>query len=66
MNAQLAAWDKVIADLSADAFFKKVVDSQKAWARRVTRFYLEYEASAARAYNHFFVPRQQGQQQRRG
>ena len=32
---QLKGWDKIIAEFSGkDAFFKKVVDSQKAYAKR--------------------------------
>ncbi len=54
LEAQLNAWDKVIANLSADPFFKKVVDSQMAWAKRVVGFRLQYEADSAFAYNHFF------------
>jgi TRAP-type mannitol/chloroaromatic compound transport system substrate-binding protein len=54
LNAQLAAWTRVIDALSADAFFKKVIDSQKAWAQRVTGFRLEYDVAAAPAYTHFF------------
>jgi TRAP-type mannitol/chloroaromatic compound transport system substrate-binding protein len=54
LDAQLAAWDKVIADLSVDAYFKRVCDSQRDWARRVTFFFLEYEAPTQRAYDHFF------------
>ncbi|MBB6307518.1 TRAP transporter substrate-binding protein [Xanthobacter tagetidis] len=54
LQAQLNAWDKVIANLSADPFFKKVIDSQMAWAKRVVGFRLEYEPDSAMAYNHFF------------
>ncbi|MEP9379835.1 TRAP transporter substrate-binding protein [Aquabacter sp. CN5-332] len=54
LEAQLNAWDKVIANLSADPFFKKVVDSQMAWAKRVVGFRLQYEADSATAYKHFF------------
>lgn len=54
LEAQLNAWDKVIANLSADPFFKKVVDSQMAWAKRVVGFRLQYEPDSALAYNHFF------------
>jgi len=54
LQAQLNAWDKVIATLSADPFFKKVIDSQMAWAKRVVGFRLEYEPDSAMAYNHFF------------
>lgn len=56
-EAQLKAWDTVITELSADAYFKKVVDSQRAWSQRVTGFFLNYEASDSLAYNHFFARR---------
>ncbi len=54
LKAQLAAWDKVVAEQSKDAFFKKVVDSQKAWAKRVVGFDLEYTVSPQIAFNHIF------------
>lgn len=54
LEAQLAAWDKVIANLSADPFFKKVIDSQKSWAQRIVGFRLQYEADSRMAYDHFF------------
>ncbi|WP_274380629.1 hypothetical protein [Oleomonas cavernae] len=54
LEAQLAAWDKVIETLSVDPFFKKVIDSQKAWAKRVVAFQLEYEVDQKTAYDHFF------------
>jgi TRAP-type mannitol/chloroaromatic compound transport system substrate-binding protein len=57
LEAQLKAWDQIIAELSADAYFKKVIDSQRAWAQRVTGFFLNYEASDSLAYNHFFARR---------
>lgn len=68
LDAQLKAWDTVIAQLSADAYFKKVIDSQRAWGRRVTSFYNEYEAPSSIAYNHFFGqrPAPAQPQQRRG
>ncbi|MBL0931321.1 MAG: C4-dicarboxylate ABC transporter, partial [Alphaproteobacteria bacterium] len=44
-------------ELSSDAYFKKVVDSQRAWSQRVTGFFLNYEASDSLAYNHFFARR---------
>jgi TRAP-type mannitol/chloroaromatic compound transport system substrate-binding protein len=34
LNAQLAAWDKVIAEHAKDRFFAKVMASQKAWVKR--------------------------------
>jgi len=57
LNAQLAAWDKVIAEQSKEAFFKKVIDSQKAWVKR-TQPYLQVNnlstTELAVAYKHFF------------
>ncbi|MGF7161632.1 TRAP-type mannitol/chloroaromatic compound transport system substrate-binding protein [Rhodoligotrophos appendicifer] len=54
LQAQLAAWDVVIENGSKDPFFKKVVDSQKEWAKRVITFSLDYEAPVKLAYDHFF------------
>jgi TRAP-type mannitol/chloroaromatic compound transport system substrate-binding protein len=54
LKAQLDAWNKVVERLSADPFFKRVVDSQKEWARRVVGFQLEYEVPQELAYTHFF------------
>ncbi|KAB2910749.1 MAG: TRAP transporter substrate-binding protein [Hyphomicrobiaceae bacterium] len=61
LNAQLRAWNKVIdaqqADPKTGAFFKKVVDSQKAWVKR-TSAYLQINnndsAALQNAYKHFF------------
>lgn len=57
LEAQLDAWEKVIAAQSQEPFFKKVIDSQKAWAKR-TGAYLQVNNldSAAResAYKRFF------------
>jgi len=54
---QLAAWDKVIAEQSKDPFFKKVIDSQKAWVARVTPYLqtndLDSDALTT-AFRHFF------------
>ena len=54
LQAQLAAWDKVVEQLSADPFFKKVIESQKAWVKRVVAFDLEYEVSQSVSFNHYF------------
>jgi TRAP-type mannitol/chloroaromatic compound transport system substrate-binding protein len=54
LKAQLDAWDRVVERLSADAFFKKVVESQKAWAKRIISFDLEYEVPQNLAYHHVF------------
>jgi TRAP-type mannitol/chloroaromatic compound transport system substrate-binding protein len=57
LNAQLAAWDRVIADQSRDPFFAKVVASQKAWVQR-TAPYLQINnlgsSALQAAYRHFF------------
>ena len=62
LDAQLRAWDAVVARLEADnstpangPYFKKVCDSQREWCRRVGGFFLRYEASPVIAYNHFFA-----------
>lgn len=54
LDAQLAAWDKVIAAQSADPFFAKVVESQKSWAKRVVGAQFELEVDQKVAYDHFF------------
>jgi len=55
LDAQLAAWDKVISTLSADAFFAKVIESQKAWAKRVVSLQFDMEVDQKKAYDHFFA-----------
>jgi len=54
LQAQLAAWDKVIAAQSEDPFFAKVIESQKAWAKRVVGAQFEIEVDQKLAYDHFF------------
>jgi len=54
LKAQLASWDKVIARLNSDPYFKKVVDSQKAWSDRVGYYDLNNQADYKLAYNHYF------------
>ena len=55
MQAQLASWDKVLEKLNAaDPFFKKVVDSQKAWSERVAFYDLVNAADYKLAYEHYF------------
>jgi TRAP-type mannitol/chloroaromatic compound transport system substrate-binding protein len=53
-DAQIKAWDGLIADLAKDPFMKKVMDSQKAWVRRVV-FYNQLNATDYKgAFNHHF------------
>ncbi len=54
MKAQLTSWDKVLEGLMADPFFKKVVDSQKAWSERVAFYDLMNAADYKLAYQHYF------------
>ncbi|MGK9237134.1 TRAP transporter substrate-binding protein [Inquilinus limosus] len=54
LKAQLEAWDKVIAELSKEPFFAKVIQSQKDWAKRVVGFYSRFEVASKPAYDHFF------------
>jgi TRAP-type mannitol/chloroaromatic compound transport system substrate-binding protein len=54
-EAQLKAWDVLTKRLSdEDPFFKKVVDSQRAWAKRVAYYYWSNEADYPLAYEHVF------------
>ncbi|HWP26797.1 MAG TPA: TRAP transporter substrate-binding protein [Xanthobacteraceae bacterium] len=54
---QLKAWDRVLAEQTKEPFFKKVVESQKAWVKR-TNIYLttnNLDSNATQAaYKHFF------------
>ena len=54
MKAQLDSWDKVLEKLNQDPFFKKVVDSQKAWSQRVAFYDLTNTADYRLAYEHYF------------
>lgn len=53
-DAQIKAWDKLIAKLAEDPFMKKVMESQKAWAKRVAYYYFFNEADYRTAYEHHF------------
>ena len=53
LEAQLAAWDKVIAN-TQDPFFQKVIESQKTFAKRVVGMTRQMEAPRDLAYEHFF------------
>jgi len=56
LEGQLAAWDRVIARISTEnPFFGKVVNSQKAWAKRIATFRERWDAPRETlAYKHFF------------
>jgi TRAP-type mannitol/chloroaromatic compound transport system substrate-binding protein len=53
--AQLNAWDKIIAKkASENPMFKKVLDSQKAFAQRAVRWDLLTNVDMKIAYDHYF------------
>jgi TRAP-type mannitol/chloroaromatic compound transport system substrate-binding protein len=53
MEAQLKAWDVITKKLSdEDPFFKKVVDSQRAWSKRVAKYWFFNEADYKAGYEH--------------
>ncbi len=55
LRAQLEAWDKVLAKKSAEnPLFKKVVDSQKAFAQRAGQWHNDYTVDFKMAWNHYF------------
>ena len=54
---QLKGWDKVIGDFNKkDAFFKKVVNSQKSYAKRVMKYLLMNQPNYKLAYENEFGP----------
>jgi TRAP-type mannitol/chloroaromatic compound transport system substrate-binding protein len=55
LEAQLKAWDAVIAEKSKDnPFFVKVLESQKQWAARVVPLRQEIMVDNEPAYQHYF------------
>ncbi|EKE43365.1 TRAP-T family transporter, periplasmic binding protein [Oceaniovalibus guishaninsula JLT2003] len=54
LAAQIEAWDKLIPELEADEFMKRVLDSQRAWTELVTYYELMNAPDYALAYEHYF------------
>ena len=55
LQAQLEAWDKVVARISAeDPFFAKVIESQKAYAKDVMNYLGLNQPDYKLAYKHYF------------
>ncbi|MFP5466876.1 MAG: TRAP transporter substrate-binding protein [Gammaproteobacteria bacterium] len=55
LRAQLAAWDKTVAKKATEnPMFKKVLDSQKAFAERAGQWHNDYSVDMKMAYNHYF------------
>jgi TRAP-type mannitol/chloroaromatic compound transport system substrate-binding protein len=56
LRAQLDAWDKIIVAKSTDnPLFKKVLDSQKAYAQRAGQWQNDYLVDFKMAWNHYFA-----------
>lgn len=59
-KAQLEAWDKVIDQVSGDSaqgpMIKKILESQKAYAKRVAFYSINNDADFKSAYEHYFGP----------
>jgi TRAP-type mannitol/chloroaromatic compound transport system substrate-binding protein len=61
LRAQLAAWDKVTTAKSAEQpLFKKVMDSQRAFAQRAGSWQNDYMVDFKMAWNHYFRPAKKG------
>ena len=55
LRAQLASWDKIIAKKSEEnPMFKKILESQKAFAQRAGAWQNDYMVDFTMAYNHYF------------
>ncbi|HWV82265.1 MAG TPA: TRAP transporter substrate-binding protein [Hyphomicrobiaceae bacterium] len=53
-DAQIKAWDGLAAQLAQDPFMKKVMDSQKAWVRRVVYYNMTNATDFKGAFDHHF------------
>jgi TRAP-type mannitol/chloroaromatic compound transport system substrate-binding protein len=55
MDDQLTAWDIIVKKFNkVDPFFKKVIDSQMAWAKRHGAYALNNSPNYRGAYEHYF------------
>ncbi len=61
LQRQLQIWDQMIAKRSAEnPLFKKVLDSQRAFAERAGRWAGDTNVNFRMAYNHYFAPKKAG------
>ena len=56
LQAQLEAWDAVTEQLSSDDFFRRVIETQRDWSKRVVFNALYNSADYRLAYEHHFGP----------
>ena len=54
LKAQLAAWDKVVAQYDKEEWFKKISDHQRAWAKDVAYYDILNRADQKLAYDHYY------------
>ncbi|HEV7277470.1 MAG TPA: twin-arginine translocation signal domain-containing protein [Devosiaceae bacterium] len=54
LEAQITAWDELIAELEADELNKRIMDSQREWVERVTYYELMNAPDYKLAYDHYF------------
>ncbi|MDP2620735.1 MAG: TRAP transporter substrate-binding protein [Hyphomicrobiales bacterium] len=54
LDAELKAWDELIAELEKDDFMKRCMDSQRAWVERTVFYELMNSPDYALAYEHYF------------
>ncbi|MGE4219569.1 MAG: TRAP transporter substrate-binding protein [Alphaproteobacteria bacterium] len=54
LKEQLVAWDKITPPLMQDPFFAKVVESQKAWVKRVGFYEITNAIDVRSVYEHTF------------
>ncbi len=55
LQAQLVSWDKIMEKKGGEnALFKKVLDSQRAYAERTTQWWNDYTVDFKMAANHYF------------
>jgi TRAP-type mannitol/chloroaromatic compound transport system substrate-binding protein len=53
-DTQIKAWDGLIATLAKDEFMQRVMDSQKAWVRKVVFYNMMNATDYKGAFNHHF------------
>src|SRR5258707_3305572 len=56
LQKQLEVYDQVVEKKSSDPLFKEIVESQMAFAKRVTQWEQDTVVSRRMAYNHYFGP----------
>jgi TRAP-type mannitol/chloroaromatic compound transport system substrate-binding protein len=54
LNAQLKAWDEVVAKYDHEEQFKKISEAQKAWAKNVTYYQILNAHDTKLAYDHYY------------